>query len=65
MNVGGTIEKRAKITGKHPLDAFLDLAMDEDLETEFLIPPRNNPDDVETRVRQLTDPHAHISVSTD
>ncbi len=34
------------MTGKHPLDAFLDLALDEGLETAFLIPPRNAEDDL-------------------
>ena len=32
---GITLEELAETTGKHPLDAWLDLALDEDLETTF------------------------------
>jgi N-acyl-D-aspartate/D-glutamate deacylase len=60
---GVTIQALAEMTGKQSLDAFLDLALDEDLETEFLIPPRNSPDELEDRSRQLADPYSHISVS--
>ena len=60
---GMTIKEMAEIAGKHPLDAFLDLALDEDLETEFLIPPPDAPDELEKRVPVLTDPHTHISMS--
>ena len=60
---GMTIKELAESAGKHPLDAFLDLALDEGLETEFSIPPRTSPDELEARGQALTDPHAHISVS--
>ena len=60
---GMTIEELAASTAKHPLDAFLDLALDEDLETEFLVPPADEPHELDARVPELTDPHAHISVS--
>ena len=58
-----TINQLAEMTGKHAVDAFLDLALDEDLETEFLVPPPNNPDELEDRRQQLLDPHTHISIS--
>ena len=60
---GMTINQLAESTGKHPLDAFLDLALDEGLETEFSIPPRTSPEELEARGQALTDPHSHISVS--
>ena len=60
---GVTINELAEMTGKEPLDAFLDLALDEGLETEFLIPRGNNPEEVEALTPRLQDPHSHISVS--
>ena len=60
---GVTINELAEMMGKQPVDAFLDLALDEGLETEFLVPPPNNPDELENRRRELLDPHTHISVS--
>jgi len=44
---GLTIAELAENTGKHPMDAMLDLALDEDLRTEFSTDPTNG-----------TDPHA-------
>ena len=60
---GLTIQAVAEMTGKHPLDAFVDLALDEDLDTEFLIPPRNSPEELTQRGQEFMDPHSHISVS--
>lgn len=60
---GMTIEELAGRTGKHPLDAFFDLALDEDLETEFEVPANDDPAELEARVPELLDPHSHISVS--
>ena len=60
---GKCIQEVAEMTGKEPLDAFLDLALDEGLETEFLVPPRNTPEELKARGEQLSDPHSHISVS--
>jgi N-acyl-D-aspartate/D-glutamate deacylase len=57
---GMTIADIARMEGKHPLDAFLDLALDEDLETQFTHPAGNPGDIQETRIRN---PHSHISVS--
>jgi len=58
---GLTIEEIAKIEGKHPLDAFLDLALDEDLETEFSTMPGNAvSNELFERIRS---PYTHISLS--
>jgi len=58
-----TIKELVAMTGKHPLDAFQDLALDEGLETAFLIPPRNAEDDLQSRAELLKDPYTHISVA--
>ncbi len=60
---GMTIQELAGAVGKHPVDAFLDLALDEDLQTEFMLPGRNTPDELKAREQDLLDPYAHISVS--
>ena len=60
---GMSIKELADATGKHPLDAFIDLALDEELQTEFMLPTRDTPEELNLRERDLTDPHAHISVS--
>ena len=57
---GRTIEEIARTEGKHPLDAFLDLALDEDLETEFTH-PADNP--ALNREDLIAHPYTHISVS--
>ena len=60
---GKTIAEIAEMTGKHPVDAFLDLALDEDLLTLFSHSADARPQDEATRIGRLRDPHAHISVS--
>ena len=60
---GMTVQQVADIQGKDPLDAFLDLALDENLETEFILPPQDTPEDVKIRKPVLLDPISHISVS--
>jgi len=67
---GIPISDLAAIQGKHPLDTFLDLAIDEGLETEFWIAPADttmmsgSADGPSASIEdQLTDPYAHISVS--
>ena len=60
---GMTIRELAKATGKDPVDAFLDLAIDERLETEFEILPSDSPEVLKSSTRKLTDPHCHISLS--
>ena len=60
---GMTIEEVAGIQGKHPVDAFLDLALDEELQTEFILPTQDTLEEVKARGPALTDPYAHISIS--
>ena len=61
---GITVAELAELTGKEPLDAMLDLALDEGLQTEFELPPPD-PDDPELKDREerLKEPHNHISAS--
>ena len=58
---GLSIADIAEAEGKHPLDAMLDIALDEDLETEFAHPSNNRGDDV--TAERLKSPYVHISVS--
>ena len=59
---GLSIADIATAEGKHPLDAFLDIALDEDLETEFAHPADAAGRD-EARAERLSNPFVHISVS--
>ena len=58
---GLTIQQLAEATGKEPLDAFLDLAIDENLETEFNVAASQQ--DEQVLERRIMDPYAHISLS--
>jgi N-acyl-D-aspartate/D-glutamate deacylase len=60
---GVTIKELAEATGKHPVDAFIELALDEELKTEFTVP--QNPVDTETAdlIKRMTSPYSHISLS--
>ncbi len=58
---GLSIADIAEAEGKHPLDAFLDIALDEDLETEFAHPAGGQGDDVQAE--RLLNPYVHISLS--
>ena len=58
---GLSIADIAEAEGKHPLDVFLDIALDEDLETEFAHPAGGQGDDA--RAERLVNPYVHISVS--
>ena len=60
---GKTIAQMAQATGKHPLDAWLDLAIDEGLETVFEIQPPESPQEMNQLGEALVDPYSHISVS--
>ena len=60
---GKAIAEIAEMTGKHPVDAFLDLALDEDLQIEFSHRADAQPEDEATRTGRLRDPYTHISVS--
>ena len=58
---GKTIEDVARMQGKLPLDAFLELAIDEDLQTMFSHPASDNQEkDLEAAIKN---PYAHISIS--
>ena len=58
---GMTIKEVAEMTGKDPVDVFLDLALDEDLQTEFSTLASGA--DEESIERSLKDPRSHVSVS--
>ena len=58
---GMTIAEIAQAEGKHPVDAFLDLALDEDLATGFSHPAAAQGD--EARADRILSPYSHISVS--
>ena len=59
---GMSVAEIAQEVGKDPLDAFLDLALDEDLETEFEV-TYPQPKDPKKRGQQFLKPHTHISSS--
>ena len=60
---GRTVKEVAEMTGKHPVDAFIDLALDEDLETTFALPTLRGEDVIQKTARRFQDPYGHISVS--
>ena len=60
---GLTVNEIAEKMGKEPLDAFLDLALDEGLEPEFTTPPLDTEPEIENHGKGLLDPYTHISVS--
>lgn len=57
---GLSVGEIARGQNKHPLDAFLDLAVDEGLETTFSHPTVSETDQVEETMKS---PYSHISVS--
>ena len=59
---GLTIADLAEMTGKHPMDAMLDLAIDEDLRTEFSFEPTSGTDE-EAVAEILNHPYIHPCVS--
>jgi len=59
---GLTIPQVAELMGKEPVDAFIDLALDEDLQTEIGF--RNDGPEVEEAMAAgIRNPYTHISVS--
>ena len=58
---GMSIAEIAQAQGKHPVDAFLDLALDEDLETEFGHTGETEEDHVQAE--RIKNPNVHISLS--
>ena len=59
---GKTIAELAEMTGKHPMDALLDLALDEDLQTEFTFTP-STATDQKAVAEILNHPYIHPCVS--
>jgi len=59
---GMTVAELAEATGKHPMDAMLDLAIDEDLTTEFSTDPTTGTDDAAMK-EILNHPYTHPCVS--
>ena len=59
---GMTIADLAQATGKHPMDAMLDLALDEELRTEFSTDPTNGTDP-QAVAQILNHPFIHPCVS--
>jgi len=59
---GLTIAELAAATGKHPMDAMLDLALDEGLRTEFSTDPTNGTD-LQAVAQILNHPFIHPCVS--
>ena len=59
---GKTVAELAEMTGKHPMDAMLDLALDEDLRTEFSSAPSVGTDP-EAMAEILNHPYTHPCVS--
>jgi len=60
---GKTINQVSQATGKHPVDAFLELSLDEGLETMFGFTPLKNVDVIKGTIKRFNDPYSHISVS--
>ena len=61
---GLSIKELAELTGKHALDAFLDLSLDEGLQTEFELPRCTETEEsLKLHEERLKDPYAHISMS--
>ena len=58
---GMTINELGAATNKDPLDAFLDLALDEEMETEFIVPIADRSD--EEMAARMNNPHTHVSIS--
>ena len=60
---GMSIAQAAQAMGVHPVDAYIDLALDEDLDTEFEIPPTNTEEAFKAQEKLLLTPFGHVSVS--
>jgi len=69
--VGLTVEKIAEMENKHPIDAMIDLAIADDMKTEFITPARNMREDYATELMSseysipgVSDGGAHTKFST-
>jgi N-acyl-D-aspartate/D-glutamate deacylase len=69
--VGLTVEKIAEMENKHPIDAMIDLAIADDMKTEFITPARNMREDYATELMSseysipgVSDGGAHTKFTT-
>jgi N-acyl-D-amino-acid deacylase len=69
--VGLTVEKIAEMENKHPIDAMIDLAIADDMKTEFITPARNQREDYATELMSseysipgVSDGGAHTKFTT-
>ena len=60
---GLTVNEVAQATGKDPVDAFLDLALDEQLQTVFTVPQGQIDPFSEDLCNRVKGPYSHVSVS--
>ena len=60
---GMTVREVAQATGKDPVDAFLDLALDEQLQTVFTVPQGQIDPFSEDLCNRVNSPSSHVSVS--
>ena len=60
---GLTVTQVGEAMGKHPVDAFLDLALDEQLQTEFSVPQGPADGYSEELASRIKSSHGHISLS--
>ncbi len=60
---GMTIKQIAEQTGKDPVDAFLDFAMSEKLQTEFSVPQTPEDPFTEELAERIRGPYGHVSIS--
>ena len=60
---GKSVGQIARDEGKHPLDAFLDVALAENLQTEFVHPAEMTEQNEGTREGWINHPYSHVSVS--
>ena len=60
---GMTIKELAESTGQHPVDAFIELALDEHLQTEFTVPQTPLESEMADLIQRMTSPYGHISLS--
>jgi N-acyl-D-aspartate/D-glutamate deacylase len=55
-NVGKTVETIARERGCDPFDCFLDLSLEGNLETTFMMPRRETPEELESKREMILDP---------
>ena len=60
---GLSVQEVADQLGKHPVDTFLDLAIDEKLQTEFSVPQGPEDPFAEELASRVSSPFSHVSLS--